>query len=602
MSERASDDEKVNLLDEAVALLEGAEALADGLPTMLSGARLNLSRLLIERHEVSPNASELARAEIMLQELRSSDESSLTRRRALDSLGSLLQNRGELAAALDAYRQLLSLLRDAAPAWLDRSDREASVGGFLDVVGRAVEVALTLQREREAVELFEIGSLLLADNELMYAADLDRLEAVTPALYDQLVVHWREADAAVVDGSGDVEDHSRSLADRLAAAKAGESLLRAIREIPGFEEFLVSPPLALETDGQVAIILSLGEDFFDAVQVEGAAVRHVRITSVSAGDVRQQCREFVDSMNRALDYAEPDSIRHERHVSEILSWMWERVMSPLLTELGFHEGQEPLRRIHWCPNGVLRLIPWHAVGRPGDRRGVLFSAVSSYASSLTSLRRKRQGGDIKSPREQGAMVLVAMPESPGPHRLSSLPGALEEALWLGSEYPGSETIGTDGALAATAEHVLPALRRATWAHFACHALSDPMAPHRSVLVLRDVASSPLTAARLSREDLGNLSVSFLAACSTNVSSGVHLNESLSLGRALEQAGCRHVVGTLWPIYDQISFDVVTRFYSEVPMAVTDDSIARALHVAVRRQCETMPDSPTLWAAHVHSGP
>ena len=149
--------------------------------------------------------------------------------------------------------------------------------------------------------------------------------------------------------------------------------------------------------------------------------------------------------------------------------------------------------------------------------------------------------------------------------------------------------------AATVDEVTAALRQCPIAHFACHAVTDLHSPSENRLLLHD---GSLTVRDISRLRLPDAEFAFLSACSTARGDERLADESIHLVSAFQLAGYRHVVGTLWPIADSAAARVTRQFYAlrrTLPPA-------EALHAVVRQLRARAPERPSMWAAHVHSGP
>ena len=132
-------------------------------------------------------------------------------------------------------------------------------------------------------------------------------------------------------------------------------------------------------------------------------------------------------------------------------------------------------------------------------------------------------------------------------------------------------------------------------HFACHAYSDLLDPSASGIELAD---GVLTVAGLSTVDIGAAEFAALNACET-ARGGIRLaDEGMHVASALQLAGYRHVLGTLWPVPDQVAA-VATRTVYEAMAAGT--GAPYAIHAATRMLRTRYPTAPTRWAAHVHLG-
>jgi CHAT domain-containing protein len=154
--------------------------------------------------------------------------------------------------------------------------------------------------------------------------------------------------------------------------------------------------------------------------------------------------------------------------------------------------------------------------------------------------------------------------------------------------------------------VLAALPEHPVAHFACHGRVNPDEPGNSQLFLDDHAKAPLVVA-----DIGALrltgALAFLSACETAVTNANLANEAVHMTGAFQLAGYQHVVGTLWPVADQASARLVRDFYATLSApgnrgVIDVNRAAVALHHSTCRLRDRYPSWPTLWAAHIHTGP
>jgi CHAT domain-containing protein len=188
-----------------------------------------------------------------------------------------------------------------------------------------------------------------------------------------------------------------------------------------------------------------------------------------------------------------------------------------------------------------------------------------------------------------------MSETPGE---TALPGARAEAARIIELMPRvTRLAGPD----ATRDAVLAALPAHRFAHFACHAVSDPVSPALGRLLLHDHESAPMTAAELSALSIPDAELAFLSACATATSNQALADEAVHIAMAFQLAGFRRVIGTLWPVNDDPACQIADDFYSDLAAKSDAGDTARALHRAVSALRAERPDSPTHWAAHIHIG-
>jgi CHAT domain-containing protein len=73
--------------------------------------------------------------------------------------------------------------------------------------------------------------------------------------------------------------------------------------------------------------------------------------------------------------------------------------------------------------------------------------------------------------------------------------------------------------------------------------------------------------------------------------------------AFQLAGYRHVIGTLWPVIDNVALHAATTFYKAIGTGdgLSLERVPDAVNEIARRLRARFPDRPDAWAAFVHSG-
>ncbi|MDQ2585253.1 CHAT domain-containing protein [Saccharothrix yanglingensis] len=609
-------------LDEALeACREAVRALAPGDPRRAS-ALLNLTTGLLHLHDRTGRQDALDTAvDVARDALGALPVDHPDRPRHLLSLGLVLHRRDTLTgtdprAALAAFREAVSIelgaprVRASAAAHWARlaasdgrwTEAAEAYGTAIDLMGRTVSRALT-RRDREAlidgmarlgadaaaccvragsptraVELFEQGRGLLLGHALDSRTDLTALAERHPpfaATFTELCAAFEDPDADVAARRGLAARYDRLLAD--------------IRALPGFDAFLRPPTardLAPAEGHAVAIAVS---DFGSCALILSAAgeVTPVPLPALTPRAVAQEVLDFLDAVEDTRSERARTRAAALDRVMRTLEWTWDVLAEPVLDHLGTPG------RVWWCPSGLLSLLPLHAAGHHGTGSlSVVDRVVCSTTPTLRALAHSRRGTDPARPRADRALV-VAMPRTPG-HDVP-LPGAEREAVVVRTHLPGP--VDVVSGTAATRDAVLAALPKARVAHFACHGDSDLTDPSRSLLLLADHHSRPLTVLDLAHLRL-DADLAFLSACSTARPGGRLADEVLHLASAFQLAGYRHVIGTLWPIGDQPAVDFAELVY---PAIATGGDIATAVHTATRTLRDRHPDNPLVWASHVHVG-
>ncbi|MFD0141784.1 MULTISPECIES: CHAT domain-containing protein [unclassified Streptomyces] len=419
---------------------------------------------------------------------------------------------------------------------------------------------------------------------------------------------------------------SEELDDRIAAAAEWEALLGEIRSVERLEDFL--RPLRIEAlrptaEGPV-VMLNVGRKRCDALAVSDDGVRALELPGLTRAEVEREALAYlrtvqgferaqaeVSSLRRRLLEGVPapedlhtyqdaqQALAELRLVTEAklqgtLGWLWDRIAGPVLAHLRpVARPDGTLPRLWWCPTGQLALLPLHAAGHHGEPgRSVLDTVVSSYTPSLRALQHARQRG---AP-DGGRMLVVAMPQTPGQ---APLPNVAAEQALLTSLF-GEDRCTVLGESDAATERVLAELRTHQYVHFSCHGTQNLNEPSRAGLLLADgmLSVTDLLAGPLETD------LAFLSACKT-ATGGVWLSdEMITLAAALHHAGCRHVIATLWSVYDPAAAFVSDHVYRQLRRdgGLDTDAAARALHSALVRLRNRRPDRPSVWIPFTHTGP
>ena len=443
------------------------------------------------------------------------------------------------AESLAAIEAAVDLLPGVLPGQLDRPDQEYEISRLSYLASDAAQAAVSAGRPDRAVELLEQTRGVLVADELDRRTGHDHRGPLT----------MRELGTAAADGP-------------IIYVYTGE----------------------LRCD---ALILSAPSP------ASAGQVRHVHL-GLSVSEVWEQARRLAELVTPEPGQQDADlsQAQIEQEILAIIGWLRTRVTGPVLAALGYDRpatNDHGRPRIWWCPVGVFAFFPLHAA--------CLEEVVSSYAFSARSLRNARS--QPSPPAEQAeAPLVIAVPYAPG---LPTIPGADLEADLIAGLFPHAVRLREP-----TGQGVLAELPRYPVAHFACHATVNTEEPGRSQLFLDDHETAPLALA-----DIGELrlagGLAFLSACETAVTSSVLANEAVHLTGAFQLAGYQHVVGTLWKVSDRPSARLVRDFYAALiaPGRGNDIDLPRtavALRHATRRLKDRYPDSPTVWAGHIHVGP
>ncbi|MFD3381976.1 CHAT domain-containing protein, partial [Streptomyces sp. NPDC058697] len=530
------------------------------------------------------------------------------------------------------------LLPEVAPRGLDRPDQQELLGRLAGLAGDAAALVLADlsapvdERAGRALGLLESGRALLLAQVMATRGDLTDLRASHPDLAEQFTELrdlldqpssssiWFRGDT----GAAPVQD--REARDRRRVAAELGVLLEQIRRLEGFASFAL-PPTVEDLRGQArqgpVVTFNVNDYRSDALLLTEQGVTVVALPDLTPALVGAHINAFHQALADS-SAPDPDADRGaaQQRVREILAWLWDTAVGPVLDALGYSEapadGQE-WPQVWWAPGGLLSLLPLHAAGHhtprhhPGYRaRTALDRIVSSYTPTIGALGYARQ--HTAAPPAQAQTLIVAMPSTPGLQRQGRLSEVAREATQLQARMAhsilltepdaGTGSAGT-GDQIPTRTAVFAHLAEVTIAHFACHGFSHPTDPSQSVLLLHDWQQDPLTVASLAPVNLDHARLAYLSACSTTLTRSQQLlDESIHLTAAFQLAGFPHVIGTLWEIDDKYAADIANSFYAHLTDSeenVDTNRAAQALHDTIRTLRDQLPLTPSLWAAHLHAG-
>ena len=321
----------------------------------------------------------------------------------------------------------------------------------------------------------------------------------------------------------------------------------------------------------------------------------------------------VSRLRDALrDRTRPDVSRLARRLDRL-------VMQPVRPRLG------SATQLLIAPDGALNLIPFGVLVDEGGRFQVKRYAISYLGSGRDVLR-------MQVSRETTTPPLVvadpAFGEPPvtahGPVYFSPLDGTREEAEAIGRLLPGAVVVtGSRATKAAIEQTAAPSIL-----HIASHAFFLPgsgagpaaAAPDTRSMAPTVQSSNPLlrsgialaganlsrpgdpgilTALEASTLNLWGTKLVTLSACDTGVGE-VKAGEGVyGLRRAFFVAGAESMVMSLWPISDQVTRTVMTRYYTGLARGEGRAAALRKVQLAML--ADKNRHHPFYWAGFIEAG-
>ncbi|RDA85960.1 hypothetical protein CP532_0817 [Ophiocordyceps camponoti-leonardi (nom. inval.)] len=460
-----------------------------------------------------------------------------------------------------------------------------------------------------AVQLLETGRGILGSSISDLRTDISELQKKHPTLADLFNEFQRRLDAPTSEFISGIVGSSSETDQRHFAARQMPKLLRRIRTKDGFKKFLM-PPIFDDGWNEAAasgpiVIINVSVHRCDALIIEESGIRALKLHNLTLKAIM-------------------DRVQKLRSV-EVLEWLWDDVVDPILEALGFtgppSEGSWP--HIWWIPTGPLSRFPLHAAGYhlSGGHRTALDRVVSSYSSSVrTIMRTRRRPSWNPSLKTDGSVAVVSMKDTPSLNPLIHTDDEISTIRALCSSAPLSLSVISPQPYR---DETLAALKTCGIFHFAGHgnAEADPL---QSRLCLQDWENKPLTVKGLIETDLSSSSpfLAYLSACGTgNNPDRRSADESIHLTSVFQLTGFRHVIGTLWEVDDHLCVDMARIVYESLGANGLDDaSVGLALHQATRelrqkwlseeraeasRRDVTLTSEKVfkepLWAPYVHFG-
>lgn len=481
--------------------------------------------------------------------------------------------------AYSIIKTIIELVPLCVSLGIDTADKQYSLkqvsGSATDAAALVLELGMDAAT---AVEMLETGRGIIARNLWDMRADISMLSRKDDALATRFVELRNRLDtpdsgqrlSAVTTSIPGTEDPFKA-DQRHQASSQMTSLLKEIRLLPGLERFLLA---ATENDLREAA--AHGPIVMVNVSQSGCAALIIKPEKITALDLPGLKRRDIHIRVEAGDI---DSI-------STLEWLWDVVVGPVLTALGLTETPaegSSWPRIWWIPTAALVLFPLHAAGYHfrRDSTTALDRVVSSYSSSVKAIiSARQQRSSVENTETPPKVVLLAMPDPPGQPYLRYATSEINEVESICSSMKLSCV-----RPAATQKEVLAALDTGKIFHFAGHGSSDQENPLQSTLLLNDYRAHPLTVESLLETNLQSTRpfLAYLSACGTSrLPVGGATDESIYLTSALQLAGFRHAIGTLYNVDDAVCVHVAREIYGALrENGLSDEAVSMGLHSCLR---------------------
>ena len=477
-------------------------------------------------------------------------------RKTARSLGNLYSDQQRWAEALTSYKKALQaaeLLYQSANL-LD--GKAAELAETADLPQRAAYALARHGDFSKAVETLEQGRARgLSESLDRDRANLDQLQQFNADLYHQyrtLTEQLRNLENQQRDRTTSSDRHSltpEALRDSaIALRQQFDKLIQAIRQEPGYKEFLALPTF---------------EDVRRAVQCKRPLVYLVPtpagslVLIVTSEDTQsiwlddlteELLRESLQIWFAAYEQSQQDPQSWLDSIDSVTRQLWEPLMQPLIHHLETYNFCQATL----IPTGLLSFLPLHAAWvedttRPTGRHYALDDIHFTYAPNAKSLTAAQAIA-----QQVGTDSILAI-DNP----CNDLPNSEREVNAAIAHFPQSTVLRH---AAATVEGVRSQLSEAEIVHFSCHGTANLTDPLNSGLLMSDGLLTLKDIFALNLADSGGIRLAVLSASETGLS-GIQLpDEVMSLPAGLMQAGVAGVIASLWAVSDLSAMLLLTQFY------------------------------------------
>ena len=214
-------------------------------------------------------------------------------------------------------------------------------------------------------------------------------------------------------------------------------------------------------------------------------------------------------------------------------------------------------RLTIVPDGILHDVPFAPLKLQRDAKPLIFSMSVNIDIALDVERKDHQAA-LTATHPRRALV-VGDPIFNPTLDVVNIPYSLRETQAIHDIFDDQATLLLGRAATKSAYLQMPR-EEFDILHFATHGLIHPDEPLLSGLVFSDDQQQSLwLVPEISELSLdGKLVV--LSACESSVGKRMSDEGALSLTRAFTEAGASHIIGSLWPVQDAASAELMRHFY------------------------------------------
>ena len=510
----------------------------------------------------------------------------------------------------DAYESVMALMQSSlvfAPTLPIQHDRLVEKRDLYEKTPlNFASHLIRANRLERAIEALEQGRALLWSEMRGLRTSSDRLRAKNPDLAKRFTAINQELEmlttSALSSGSTEKDDEESTrqfsvlMKRQCHLLKERNAVISTIKNLEGLGNFLSPHPFDTlhhaALHGPVIIInnCELGSDII--VVLHNSPPSRIE-TPPDFFDRANQLKGRLSSTRKDPGL---NSKQHEDALSYVLTELFKLVGRSVIKRL--EELRIPEQsRVWWCSTSVFLDLPLHAMGPIPSSGGVTryFSDlyISSYTQTLSALITSRRPSTHTTQTHPKPTLVVAQPgQSP--------PGSWPDTLAIRGLDLQTKAI-TSGSMSPTT--VLDSLERHQFAHIPHHVTLKPEKPFDAAMLFHNEKRLNLLDIVRSRFPAGEFA--FLPGSHTAELTGDSIpDEVLHFSAAVQYAGIRSVIGTMWEADDEdgrnLAEIVYRRMFSEQKgVEPYYEKSAKALQYAVQQLRPALP--LVRWVNFVHHG-
>jgi len=251
------------------------------------------------------------------------------------------------------------------------------------------------------------------------------------------------------------------------------------------------------------------------------------------------------------------------------------------------------RSLTFVPDDILHGIPFAAIQHERDATKYL---VEDFAVTVSNEWLPR----VRVPSKAHGVLAVSVPH--GAPELDPLPGADDERRQVLKWFT---SMGVDAIDVKTDKHaILSRLPEARFFHIACHGEFCPDAPSDSglLIVSKEGEVKRISLRELSQLNLSGLELAILSSCWSADNFILPGRWIISLPETFLRVGARAVVGSLWPLDDELAERFMDKLYEALAAgASTSEALQKVQLACIKGEFGTLFRDPSYWAAVVLHG-